>query len=308
MEARPARTRRALVVAVAIGALGLALIPGIGVAGAKTIHVGSAATLQRRGKKAPGALDLRALSLPAGYVVVAGNLVDAPNLLQTVTSVKCPKPTKPIGGGAFVDSTSTLANVNTSYPIGNRSWAVDVNNASGDYTTIHAWAVCVARPSGKFTVASATFANPANTQTQGIVNCPSGVVVGGGAFSNGSTMNVNINSMFPLGQSSWRADMNNGSGDDEVLYVYAVCRNEAPKGYSVQVGAAVVNPPSTQTRVSVACPGASVPLSGGVYSTSGALTVNMNESIPSGQSWLSYENNGSLSSTTATPYAICAGK
>jgi hypothetical protein len=36
--------------------------------------------------------------------------------------------------------------------------------------------------------------------------------------------------------------------------------------------------------------------------------VNLNESIPDGQSWLGFENNASGGDTSATPYAVCAGK
>ena len=204
-------------------------------------------------------------------------------------------------------STSTLASINSSFPTGKRDWAVDLNNTSGVDTTMRVYAVCVNRSARKFTVTSAGFTASANAQSSGTVNCPSGVVVGGGVFSNSGSTAVNVNSVFPDTTTSWRADMNNATASDSVFTVWAICRDAAPVGYSRQIGAEVTNPAGSQTNVPVSCPGSSVPLSGGVLSSSGSTAVNVNESVPNGQSWVNYENNASGSDAGATPYAICAG-
>jgi hypothetical protein len=102
--------------------------------------------------------------------------------------------------------------------------------------------------------------------------------------------------------------MNNATASAGSFTVWAICRNTKPGGYHVQVGSAVANQAGAQTQAQVACPGNSVPLSGGVFSSSPSTAVNLNESIPDNQSWLAYENNASGSDSSVTPYAICAGK
>jgi hypothetical protein len=285
----------------------LTLVGGVGAAGAKTIHV--AATTARTANSAKsGGSAVISNSLPAGYTIATSASFTATNGIQSRGTVTCPGTLKPVSGGVATPSMSTLVNVNSSFPFSKRSWAVDVNNTSGADTTFTVYAVCVKRGRLAFTVNSNLFTATANTQTEAVVGCPSGVVVGGGVLSNSGSTSVNINTLIPAGTTGWRAHMNNATAADTTFTVWAICRNTKPGGYSEQVASSVDNPPGAQTQVQVFCPGNSVPLSGGVFSSSGSTAVNLNESIPDGQSWLGFENNTSGGDTSATPYAICAGK
>jgi hypothetical protein len=286
----------------------LTLVGGVGAAGAKTVHLATTAAAGAASSAKLGGSAVISNSLPAGYSIATSGTLTATNGVQTRGTVTCPGTLKPVGGGAYVASTSTLANLNSSFPVSKHTWAVDVNNASGADTTFQVYAVCIKRGNLAFTVNTNVFTAAANTQSSGTVGCPSGVVVGGGVLSSSGSTAVNINTLIPSGTSGWRADMNNATASANSFTVWAICRNTKPGGYSVQVGSAVDNPSGAQTRVQVACPGNSVPLSGGVFSSSGNTAVNLNESIPSGQTWLGYENNASAGDAAATPYAVCAGK
>ena len=278
----------------------LTVTTGITTAGAKTAKIDAAA--------ANAAANVIENSPPAGYRVVFGPEATAFTGIQTHSSVTCPGTTKPAGGGVATGATSTLVNVNSSYPTGTRDWAADVNNSSGADTSMQVWAVCVNRTTTNFTVNTASFTAAKNRQTSGVAGCPAGVVVGGGVFVNTSNTLVNVNTLYPSSTTTWRADVNNATTVKYGFKVYAICRLTAPKGYSVQGGTPVPNPAGSQTSAIVHCPGNSLPMSGGVFSSSSSLDVNLNESIPSGNAWLIYQNNASGVDATATPWVICAGK
>jgi hypothetical protein len=71
---------------------------------------------------------------------------------------------------------------------------------------------------------SAPIPNPAGVQTHGSVACAAGQkVTGGGAFSSSGSTSVNINSSYPVGNSTWAVDMNNASGGAATFTVYAIC-------------------------------------------------------------------------------------
>jgi hypothetical protein len=286
----------------------LTLVGGVGAAGAKTVHLATTAAAGAASSAKLGGSAVISNSLPAGYSIATSSPFTATNGFQSRGTVTCPGTLKPVGGGAATPSTSTLVNMNSSFPVSKHSWAVDINNTSGTDTTFTVYAVCIKRGSLAFTVNTAVFSVGANAQSSGTTSCPSGVVVGGGVLSSSGSPSVNINTLIPAGTTGWRADMNNATASATNFTVYAICRNTKPGGYSVQIGTPVDNPSGAQTEVIVACPGNSVPLSGGVFSSSGKTAVNLNESIPSGQTWLGYENNASAGDAAATPYAVCAGK
>jgi hypothetical protein len=181
-----------------------------------------------------------------------------------------------------------------------------VNNASGATASMTVYAVCMKRPAAKFTVTSETFTNPAGTQSKGQVECPGGVVVGGGVIAHSSSTGVNVGSQVP-GPGAWFAWMNNGTGDDTTFTVWAICRTTKPSGYALVSSVAVANPAGAQTLNSVNCPGATVPLSGGGFTSTGSTAVNMNDSAPDGQGWNVHQNNASTEDTDAQVDAVCAG-
>jgi hypothetical protein len=65
-------------------------------------------------------------------------------------------------------------------------------------------------------------------------------------------------------------------------------------------------PANSQTSGNVACPAGEVATGGGAFSSSGAVTSNINTSIPTTAGWRADVNNGSASSTSFAVYAVCA--
>ena len=182
-----------------------------------------------------------------------------------------------------------------------------MNNASGTATSMNVYAVCIKRPAVQFTVNTAPFTALANSQVVGVVPCPSGVVVGGGVSSSSTSTAVNIASIEPTNTTQWEAWINNATGSNTNFTVWAICRNNKPAGYSRQMGAVVPNPAGQDTYASVTCPGAKVPLSGGIYSDGSGLHQNVNMSAPGGHDWFGYFNNGDAFDDNIFALAICAG-
>jgi hypothetical protein len=244
---------------------------------------------------------------PAGYTVVSsGGITVAPGT-QTHGEVSCPTPTKPVSGGVSTPSADLGVNMSSSYPKGPRNWAVNMNNASGTATSMYVYAVCIKRPAAQFTVNTAPFTAPANSQVVGVVPCPSGVVVGGGVRSSSTSTAVNIASIEPTNTTQWEAWINNATASNTSFTVWAICRNNQPAGYSRQMGAVVANPAGQDTYANATCPGAKVPLSGGIYSDGSGLHQNVNMSAPGGRDWLGYFNNGDAFDDNIFAVAICAG-
>jgi hypothetical protein len=284
--------RKSLSAVFVVGTAGLILMTGVPGA--------AALTNAARTTAAPA-------SVPAGYTVVEAAPVDAANGLQSDAGATCPGKTRPVAGGASVGSTSREANISSSYPNGKNGWAVAVNNASGADIEIQAYAVCVTWSAAKFKIVTANFASRAGAQSSGRVVCAHGVVVGGGVHSASSNTGVNVNGLYPDTTTSWHVDVNNASVSPGKFSVWAICATKAPAHYSRVVGATEPNLAGSQTLVGITCPGSSVPLSGGVKSSAGNFNVNVNDSLPKTQGWISYENNPTTFNFNATGYAICAG-
>ncbi len=250
---------------------------------------------------------------PPGYTVVTGDwLANAGYTSGALAS--CPQNTTPFGGGAEVSSDSLDVNMTDSSftaegPPDAFSWETDVNNASESDTTITAYAVCGDSPAGYRNVVPGSVDNPAGSQTEAAATCPRGTaLLGGGALFGDQSLLHNLNSSYPSvhGKSSaWVVYMNNASGYDNIAQAEAVC-GKKPKGYRVVTGSAVDNPAGEETAAAATCPGRTVPLSGGVYSDSNDLSVNINSSYPISNSWFNFENNASGVDDTITPYVICA--
>jgi hypothetical protein len=283
--------KRLFGVSVAVSIAALALGTGVVEAGARTAA-------------APAA---HPASLPAGYDEVTSPAHAVPAGTRTHFQVPCPAGTKPVGGGVVSEPNNLAVNVSASYPTGASTWAADVTNASGADTQMAVHAVCVNRPASKFSVQTGDFTVPANSTASGAVTCASGVVVGGGALTSSSSTAVNIATLYPSSNTTWTARINNATAAETAFTVYAICRTKKVAGYSLQHGATVLSPPGQQTFSSVACPGASVPLSGGMSASGTGLGQNLNTSTAFGQQWGNYVNNADATANHVRPWAVCAG-
>ena len=276
-----------LTVAVGLGVTGLVGATGVIAAGA-----------------APG-------TPPAGYVVVTSSPVTAVSGRQTPAPVVCPGTTKPVSGGAHVDSSSTLVNLNSSYPVGRHSWKVRVNNLSGVDVTFEVYAVCIDRPSPDFTVNTTFVDNQPHHVQSARVGCAQGVMVGGGVKSDSVKPKVSIHYTGPDGapgfETAWVVLMNNPTASPVGFTVYSICAKHAPDSAHVVLGSKIPNPAGTQATAGAQCGDGSVPLSGGAFSSSTASTVSMSSSFPQGPGWSASENNTSTRAATAQAAVICSG-
>jgi hypothetical protein len=255
------------------------------------------------GKAAPA---LPAAAALAGSQIVSSGLLTAPTGGQTRGVAFCPSTKVPLGGGVFVTSSSTAANVNSSFPQGN-GWVADVNNASGADTTFAVSVVCARRPRNYSIVESAGVTNVAGRQDFDSVTCPTGSrPLGGGAESASFDLAVNMNTTVPDGPS-WDVDMNNASANDTSFNTFAVCGHV--RGYTITNGGGVTtdNPPNSQSLASTTCPALTHAIGGGVFSNLGSVLVNINTTAISGTTaWDSYMNNASPFDAGLVTIAICA--
>jgi hypothetical protein len=239
---------------------------------------------------------------PHGYAVASSAPFASPAGIQTRGFVTCPPHTVPLGGGVSVQSTSTDANINSSFPTAT-GWVVDVNNA-GPATSFVVRASCARQPN-RYTVIPITLANPAGAHTTGAPQCPAGTkILGGGGISRSSDLRANVGSTS-LGGNGWRFEMNNAGPLDSFLTAYAICGKV--KGHTIVIGPTFVGGPGTQTRVSATCPAPTVPIGGGVQSLSTSLAVNVNSSFLATGAWFADVNNASALGNPETVGVICAG-
>jgi hypothetical protein len=296
-----------LVKPLAVAAAACALAAGTAAAAdaAKAPVTGTPAAAPAAGKAAPAASPALSAGAPRGYVIVSSGFLTANTGTQTRGTVTCPVGTVPFGGGAFVSSSSTAANINSSIPSGN-GWLADINNASGFATTFDVYAICAKAPLSYQVVVSTVTTNPAFSQSTALAACPIGTkVLGGGGYSFSGSTAVNINTIIPSG-NGWRTDMNNDTSAATALETYAVCGHK-PRGYVVESGTVQTNGAGSETLATAACPAPTVPLSGGGFSFSGSPLVNMNTTAPISGGWEVYENNATTGATSIQAYVICAG-
>jgi hypothetical protein len=165
-----------------------------------------------------------------------------------------------------------------------------------------------AKPSG-YLIVSAGFSAPNGQETGHSVACPAtkkGVTrepLGGGVLIASNSLSANVNSSYPSG-TSWSGFVNNNSGADISFTVYAICA-KPHKHYQV-VGASIDNPPGTKTTGFAACPHGTTVTGGGAISSSVALGVNINTSVPYTDGWRVDANNAGAGSNTLTTYVVCS--
>jgi hypothetical protein len=249
-----------------------------------------------------------AASAPKGYVIVGGATRRAPYGHQTSSSVDCPTGTVPFGGGVYTPSVSLYVNVATSAPT-STGWTASLANFSGHNTTFGVSVVCAKAPKLYQQVTTGPVPNPARGQSSDSVTCPAGtVVLGGGSSSASSSTQVGINTSIPRA-NGWRVNMNNADFTDTTFTVDAICAKK-PRGwtsYVINSGTPVDNPGGADTYAEVACPGTSVPLSGGLESSSNSMFTDLNVTDPTSTTWYGRENNTIGFDSSLTAWVVCAG-
>jgi hypothetical protein len=159
-------------------------------------------------------------------------------------------------------------------------------------------------PPGYVKVSSGQLRAHAGAQTRGFATCPAGTVLfGGSVFVFSPSLLANVNSSFPS-QTSWIADVNNGSGADLTFEVTAICGFK-PRNYSIVQAPAVSNGSAAHTTALAKCPIGSKPLGGGGASSSGSTFVNVASTFPQKGGWRVDENNASGSAASLTAFAVC---
>jgi hypothetical protein len=262
--------------------------------------------------------------VPPLYTVVSSGSLAAPAKAQTFGDVDCPTGTHVFGGGVYFADKLLRANINSSYPRvvgtqGATQWVGIVDNGNARAAEFDVFAICAQLTSkSNWSIEQRSMILPPGQQTHLSVPCPAGTkVLGGGGFvgrlgvSNG--LLVNISASYPLKSGSgatavysWELSMNNRrQSRDETAEALAVC--DKATGYGLHHGPLRVAPANAQTGTSIACPSPTVPLGGGVTSTSTSTLVNLNSTyVASSTSWQVFENNASASDSTLQAWAVCA--
>jgi hypothetical protein len=241
---------------------------------------------------------------PAGYIQLSTLAFTAPSGTVTPGSIECEPGTVPLGGGVFIVSGQTVVGVHSSYPTPT-GWAGEVDNSFGAPVLFVIDVVCAKKPRRYAIVQAPAAPNPSGAQSTAFADCPGRLQpVGGGARTFGASRGIDLNSSLPSVRS-WRVDENNATSTASTFSVFAVCARL--KGYAVVRGAAGTVPAGGQLRVTATCPVPSLPVGGGVFSSTSDLRNTISTLEPDHQDWVSIENNGSAVTSEATPYAICAG-
>jgi hypothetical protein len=239
-----------------------------------------------------------------GYSVASSGGFTAPAGAQVHGQASCPAGTVPLGGGAVINSASTAAGLNSSYPtLG--GWAADVNNGSGSATYFTVYAVCAKQPRGYELTYGAYATTLAGEQSSPTASCSNALrqPLGGGAYADSTSLLVNINSTLPTADG-WRVDLNNGSVTDMHVQTRVVC-GKLPNVHVV-TSAKVNGFAAAQTGGTAVCD-SGLPVGGGVLSDSGSTLVSVNSSYPVVGGWKAFVNNGTAYTQPFTVYAVCAG-
>lgn len=189
-----------------------------------------------------------------------------------------------------------------------------MNNYSGSTFNFDVYVVCASQPKGYLILSSSAVDNPPGTESTAVVTCPTGVglkALGGGGWSNSGSVDVNLNSSFPVKSAhptafSWRVQMNNTSSSDATVTAFVVCGKEA--GYAIKKSKPASVGIGAQDLVEAACPLTSVPLGGGVQDESGYVFTNLSSSYPILHNvyWAVFENNSDSVQHTIRAYVTCA--
>lgn len=225
----------------------------------------------------------------------------------------CPTGTVVLGGGEAVNAAGgTLrATVNSSWPGSSTSWDAQVNNFTGSAFTFDVWAVCANQPKG-YLIVSSTTSNPPGTESAEGVTCPTGVglrVLGGGGWSNSGSVDVNMNSSWPVETAkpttySWRVQENNTSTFAATVEAFAICGKEP--GYVISKGKASPIGIGATGGAEAVCPATLVPMGGGPRDKNGSFFTNINSNLPAFGSWDVLISNADSVTHMVRAYVTCA--
>lgn len=255
-----------------------------------------------RAHAARGAQATPAVTKAAAYKVVSGPTVTVAAGKGATLKATCPTGTVAVGGGELDSSKSTLVTLSGSYPSG-QTWISTVQNGGGASIKAHARAVCIPKPA-KFKVVNVSVSNPAQHQTEGEADCPSGKFAIGGGVKTSSTAQQAVNSTYTGNGLNWLVFENNRDQTAHGMHVYAIC---AKTDFTVVQSSPVTNPGGVPASGSVSCPPGDVPVSGGVASVSTDLYADVNATAPTAGGWRVTMDNVTSAPTNFTVYAICGG-
>jgi hypothetical protein len=252
-------------------------------------------------------------AVPPGYTVVVTHSVAAPNGVQSEGFVLCPTGTVVLGGGEVLNSAAGAlrATVNSSWPGSSTSWDAQVNNFTGSAFTFDVWAVCANQPKG-YLIVTSTASNPPGNESAAAATCPTGVglkVLGGGGWSNAGSVDVNMNSSWPVTTTkpttySWRVQENNTSTFAATVEAFAIC-GRAP-GYLISKGKAATIGSGAKGAAQATCPATLVPMGGGPRDKNGSVFTNINSSLPAGGNWDVTISNADSVAHSVRVYVTCA--
>jgi hypothetical protein len=273
---------------------------------ALTLATSAAASAPKtRAEAAPTSTQAGVDGIPPGYVRVDSPTFTAPTGTQTRGTVSCPAGTVVFGGSIFLFSPSLLANVNSSFPLSNTSWAADVNNASGANATFDVEVICGFQPKS-YAIRSKSAPNPSGSQASVKATCPSGSQpLSGGAFSTSSLAFTNLTSTFPQ-RRTWRIVESNASAANASVTAFAVCA-KLPGYTVVDPGFDQPVAAGAQTVLGVTCPDRTLVVGGGVRTNSTSVGVTIGASWVDDGNWNEHINDNSGVSFSARPFVVCVG-
>jgi len=245
---------------------------------------------------------------PAGYTIVTQSF-DISDGTQGTGTASCPAGTVIWGGGAAFNGGSFAVNIGSSYPSdGDSAWTATFNDDAFN-SGFTVYAICADKPKS-YVIDTESAANPTDTATYATATCPKKTaVLDGGAYSESSDLDVNLNSSWPsVGPEKidyWNVRETNASSSSNTVVVYAVC-GKKPKKYAMVAGPSVDNTAGSTTTATVSC-AHGVAIGGGGEANSGSLNVNLSDDFPfSDSEFFIAENNGSATDESLEPYVVCA--
>jgi len=160
---------------------------------------------------------------PTGYRIVS-RVHSVPVGSQGPFAARCGGTSVPVGGGGFLSSSSTSANLNSSFA-SVASWKLIASNDTSTELKVTVDAICPDLLTDMKLVRGSYQLSPPGQQSGASATCPSGKVPlsGGVQWFGSRDVRVNIGDIFPTQQAGFGAYENNASGSSANIRVSAVC-------------------------------------------------------------------------------------
>ena len=190
-----------------------------------------------------GALALLVMATPAGAKVLGANgdftyvkksgVLPNPPFESGEAEVNCPNGTEHTGGGASAIGPPAVTYLATNGATFDDGWIVNGWQDEIDKKKkIIAWGICTSKPAKVSDVGQNFPGAAAPASANGIAECDSGHVVGGGASLSGAPVDWQLNSTFPIvNDDSWRVYAHHRAGGATMFnQVFVVCmEGKAPR-------------------------------------------------------------------------------